>query len=293
MADITLATLMKYAEQHFPEDFAKLPTVTSYIDPKDTYRSRCIMRIDADEEVSMTPAGYLYYDEDAVKTHEPFCWIVTSDESDTDSKLNAFLRFCFMSHGYNGYSSRFRGDFLLQFKLACADITGGMQAKDVFVNNSSDWSARSAVEPHVPSVENKLIYIPDFSNIAQLHDRIEELITAFDALKAKIATDQTALEQVVNVSEAKTRDLEQQFTSFKIETQMAMDDVSKDNVDWMKQFAAGKIELERLTAKLIKAQAEIVTLQQENKELRNKLSGQNETKHVAHSDRLHGTDRHI
>lgn len=90
-----------------------------------------------------------------------------------------------------------------------------------------------------------------------------------DALKIESAiSKQKALS-----SETMVKELEKQFEDFKTDSHTAKTEVVNDGVDWVKLFAAGRVEVEELKAKLIDAQAQTLKLEIENAELRRRLLG--------------------
>ncbi|KAJ8109914.1 hypothetical protein OPT61_g7102 [Boeremia exigua] len=252
MAEMRLATLTEYAKEHFPEDFAKLPPLSCMSVLQNIQKCTFTLRFCGSDLVTMSTNGYLHYSDRLVKAYEPFAYISPSFSYGTDDKLEAFLRFCFLLKGYNGTRYCFDRECITHFKSACADIANGVRAKEAAVDDPSRWG----------------ITVAGQSQVQKLQNRIQQLVATVDALKTQAATDYNTLKQKAENSEAKTKYLEQQFASSKTEAQAAKIDASKDGVDWMKQFAASKIEVEELKAKLMSAQAQIAKMEKENMELR-------------------------
>lgn len=130
MAAITLTLLTKYAEEHFPDDFANLPKVNDY-SVKRGLLGGFTMHSGNHLLASVSISGLLSCYHSSIKGHEPFCWIETSQKVNENAKLDAFVQFCFMVEGYTCWTKVSKKGFILHFKSACADIAKGMLAKEL------------------------------------------------------------------------------------------------------------------------------------------------------------------
>ncbi|KAF3052617.1 hypothetical protein E8E11_010560 [Didymella keratinophila] len=212
MTVTTYDELKAYAEEHFPEDFAKSPppAPTNYADYY----------------------GPQWHDEthDLTPLREPFSWLRNA-ESYIQEKIRVFIKLCDMAAARVLVPEGWSTTELDLFKKACSDIA-------MMVNKSESSGSETEIDVKNTAAGGKIASVE-----LLLEDRFKRLTADFETFKAGSSNTHDKCVAEKEEAETKTRDLEgklgdvQEEAARKLNEAMGQVDVSKLKIAVLKKEA--------------------------------------------------------
>lgn len=129
----TISELNGYFAKKFADDFAKLPPMSSEVFASPYGEDG--LRFGENIHVIMCGDGRLLYDRHTLWKIEPFSWLVREVFRAIAGKMDAVVRYCFLSEGKCGHLD-YMPLFLSQFIMALKDIANAVRAEEAAVNGS-------------------------------------------------------------------------------------------------------------------------------------------------------------
>ncbi|KAG9203016.1 hypothetical protein G6514_003798 [Epicoccum nigrum] len=244
MAASTIIKVEAYANEYFREDFSRLPAVKVELVEFDYTK----LRIEDKVDITVNHLKDLHYNPDQLRDLKPFCWVDISFEQ--YQKLEALLTY-YVLVKYSDVARIRSPYFTDDFKLACADVAKGLRAAEA-AKTAVDNPSNRGITPHDPIGEN--------NNHTQQHQSILQVLADNDTLKEKADAFKELTAHGYRISTLETQ------------AQASKTVAGEDDVDWVRHYAAAKVENEDPKSKLAIAEEQIEKMAKENAELHKKLA---------------------
>ncbi|KAF3003610.1 hypothetical protein E8E13_007270 [Curvularia kusanoi] len=148
----TLTELKAYANEHFPDDFSKLPAV-KIESLQDSYGRKSI-RFGDRVNVHIDDNGIVSYMASELEEIEPFSWVSNGNWNGI-SKRDALLRYyCFTK--YEDADLVQTSIFIRDFKNACADLAKIIRAVEAVAGDPSRWNFTTEAQLHIQKLEGRI-----------------------------------------------------------------------------------------------------------------------------------------
>jgi hypothetical protein len=151
MAASTIIKVEAYANEHFREDFSRLPAVKVELVEFDYTK----LRIEDKFDITVNHLKDLHYNPDQLRDLKPFCWVDISFEQ--YQKLEALLTY-YVLVKYSDVARIRSPYFTDDFKLACADVAKGLRAAEAAktaIDNPSNRGITVASQTQIQIVSGK------------------------------------------------------------------------------------------------------------------------------------------